>query len=94
MTGHHEKIEEYQHRADRDRGVGDVERPEMPAAKVHVDEIDHEALAQPIDQVAERSAENQRQPDAREALLVPEMPRVEADADERERRQRRSWPRP
>ena len=50
--------------ADRDRRVGDVERPEMVRPPVHVDEIDDRADDDAVDQVAGRAADDQRQPES------------------------------
>ena len=55
---HSEKVENHQRDADGDRRVGHVERPEVPAAPVDVDEVEHVAGAQPVDQVAGRAADD------------------------------------
>ena len=53
-------VENDQRRADRDRGVGDVERREVVLFVVHANEVDHVAEQHAVDDVAERTAENQR----------------------------------
>src|SRR5205807_2284522 len=58
-------LEDQQRRTDRDGGIGEVERRPMPAQGVEIEEIDHLAEAQPVDDVAERPAQDQRQPGAR-----------------------------
>src|SRR5712691_10222890 len=55
-------LEDQQRRADRDGGIGDVECRPVPPHGVEIEEIDHLAEAQPVDDVAERAAEDQRQP--------------------------------
>src|SRR6476660_4192321 len=85
VTSHEEQVDEDENRTDRDARVGNIERPEMPTPKVHVHEIDDVALAETVGQIADRAAEDQRQANAREALLGTHMTRVEADADERVR---------
>ena len=69
MSVHQEQLDEDEDGADRDRRVGDVERPEVPAAPVDVHEVDDVAGVQPIDQIAERAAENEREADARQPLV-------------------------
>ena len=63
-----------QHRADGDGRVGDVEGRERVRAPVHVDEIDHVAVPQPVDHVAERAAEDSARPQASR----PCAPRMQA----------------
>ena len=46
---------------DTNRDVGDVEGRPVAVLHVDVDEIDHEAVADAIDQVAERASQHQRQ---------------------------------
>src|SRR5437773_12358460 len=58
-------LEDQQPRADRDGGVGDVERRPMPAEGMQIEEVDHLAKAQPVYYVAERPAQDQRQPAAK-----------------------------
>ena len=56
-----------------DGGVGDVERPEVRVAPVDVDEVDDVAGDRAIDEVAERAAEDQREPVARQPLVGAEL---------------------
>ena len=60
--------------------------PEVRVAPVDVDRVDDVTGAGAIDQVAERAAEDQRQPVARQLLVLSELPRVERDGDQRQRR--------
>src|SRR5262245_30332262 len=48
-----------QHHADRDRGVGDVERPPVPCPIVDVDEVHDTPEASAVDEVAHGAAEDQ-----------------------------------
>ena len=48
-----------QHDRGADRGVGDVERPEADIAESDVDPVDDEAEPEPIDEVADRAAQEQ-----------------------------------
>src|SRR5437879_2582320 len=57
-------LEDQQRRTDRDGGIGEVECRPMPAEGMEIEEIDHLAEAQPVDDVAERPAQDQRQPGA------------------------------
>jgi hypothetical protein len=59
-----QSFEDEQRGADRDGRVGDVERRPVPAEGVQVDEVDDVAEAQPVDEVAERAAEDQCQAEA------------------------------
>ena len=79
-------VEQDQDGPDRDRRVRDVERPEVRVAPVHVDEVDDVARDGAIDQVAERAAEDQRQPEARQPLVEAELRRVGGDRDQRDAR--------
>ena len=72
-------VEQDQDGADGDRGVRDVERPEMRRAPVHVDEVDDVAGDRAIDQVAEGAAEDQREPEPRHPLVKAELRRVRGD---------------
>ena len=62
-TSHSQHVEQHQHDANCNRGVGNIESPEMNASPVHVDEVDHVACRRAIDQIADRAAKNQRQTD-------------------------------
>ena len=50
-----------QHGAHGDAAVGEVEHRIVPLAKIDVDEIGDLGCVQPVDQVAERAADDQRQ---------------------------------
>ena len=67
-------VEQHEHRADRDRSVGKIECPEMRLAPVDVDEIDDVPGDRPIREVAERTAKDQRQADARQPFVRAELP--------------------
>ena len=54
-------LPEQQHHANSDRGIGDIEGRPVPASDMEIQEIDYGAEAQPVDDVAERPAEHQRQ---------------------------------
>jgi hypothetical protein len=47
-----EQIENHQRYSDRNGGVGDVEGPEVPAAPVKVEEVQHIPRIDPVDEVA------------------------------------------
>ena len=57
----------------------------MMRPPVDVDEVDDRAVDDAIDQVAGRAADDQRQADAGDQLMVREAGRVQADADQRRR---------
>ena len=48
-------------RAGDDRRIGDVERRPVVVAPMPLDEIDHVAVQQAVDDVAERAADHQRE---------------------------------
>ena len=87
MRASSDHIEDHQRDADGDRRVGDVERPEVPAAPVDVDEVDDRA---------DRTIRSMRLPAAppmmsatpsRGSRLVPgQRAGIERDADERAER--------
>jgi len=56
-----EGVQDHQARADRERHVGDVERREIGSAPMRVDEIDHEPVLDAVDDVADRTRQDQRE---------------------------------
>src|SRR3954471_11687640 len=64
----HQAIQDEQHRPDRDRGIGDIERRPVPGERMEVEEVDDVAEAQPVDRVAERPAEDRRERTAEQRL--------------------------
>ena len=54
----------------------------MPAAPVHVHEVDDRSDDHAIEQIAGRAADDQRQAHARDDLVVRQAGRVHPDADE------------
>src|SRR3954468_2115129 len=64
----HQAIQDKQHRPDRDRGIRDVERWPVPGERMKVEEVDDVAEAQPVDRLAERSAEDRRERAAEQRL--------------------------
>ena len=61
-------VQDQQHRADRDRAVGEVERREVAAVPVDLDEVDDVAVHHAVDHVADRAAEDHRERPAEELL--------------------------
>src|SRR6202521_5858974 len=86
MRPHTHHVENHDHHADGDRGVRDVERPEVIRPPVDVDEVHHRSRRDPIEQVACGAADDQREPDARRELVMAEVRQVHADRNERRRR--------
>ena len=84
-----QQVEDDDGDADRDRRVGDVERPEVPVAPVHVHEVHDVALAQAIDEVARGAADHGHQAGACEPVLGRQVRRVGGDADEGDERHER-----
>src|SRR5687768_16643105 len=80
MRPYPEHIENHDSGADRNRGVRDVEGPEVVRAPVHVDEIDDRAGGDAIDQVPGGAADDQRQPGPRHGLFARQAGRVHGDA--------------
>src|ERR671931_1631834 len=65
----HEAFEDEEHRSDGDRGVGHVERRPVPARRVEVEEVHHLAIAETVDKVAERAAQDERESRAQQPPL-------------------------
>ena len=63
MRAYAEHVENHDRHADRDRRIGDVERPEVVRPPVDVDEIDDRPDDDAVDQVAGRAADDERQAD-------------------------------
>src|SRR5678816_1893755 len=79
--------------ADGDRAVGDVERREIPAAIMDEQEIDDVAKHQPIVEVAERAADDEREPRAKEcAAAATQQPRHRDARGNRDRREQPALP--
>ena len=90
VCGSAEQLIEYQqHGADADRGVGDIEGRPVETGGVPLNEVDHGAEAQAVDDVAESAAEDQgeRQRDP-EFTAVPRQgaddPRRDGQREKRE----------
>src|ERR1700756_1055040 len=54
-------VEHEQDRTDRDRAVGEIERRPVPRAHVKIEKVDHMAVRQPVDHIAECATQNQRE---------------------------------
>src|SRR5262245_4678778 len=67
-AGRAQAVEDQQPRAHGDGRIGDVERPEMPAEGMEVEEIDDVAENDPVPEVAERAPEDQREAGREQAL--------------------------
>src|SRR5882672_4006891 len=61
-------VEDQQSRADRDRRVGEVEGPEMPAEGVEVEKVDDVAERDAVPKIAERAPQYQHETRGEEAL--------------------------
>ena len=61
-----EFVDDHQHGADRDEGVGEIEDGEGPDRRVEQDVVDDVAVDGAVDQIADRAADDQRKADARE----------------------------
>src|SRR3989442_12281555 len=72
-AGRAQPVEDQQPRARRDRGIRDVERPEVPAERVNGQKIQNVTERDPVPDVAERPSEDQRQTGAHQP--PPPMPR-------------------
>src|SRR5258706_1091121 len=60
-AGRSQPIEDQQRRPHRDRRIGEIESPEMPAESMEVEKIHDVAEGDPVPQIAERPAEYQGQ---------------------------------
>ncbi len=81
-------VEDEQGGTDADRAVGDVERRPRPAAVVEEQKVGHAADHDPVPEIAERAAKDQRESGAHEAaaaaLQHPHEERTGDDGDPRE----------
>src|ERR1700674_4722037 len=82
MRPHTDHVENHDHHADGDRGVRDVERPEVICTPVDVDEVHHRSLRDPIEQIARGAADDQREADARRKLVMAQIGQIHADRDQ------------
>src|SRR5712675_1164095 len=57
--GRAQPVEDQQRRANRDRRIGEIESPEMPAEGMEVEKIHGVTEGNPVPQIAERTAEYQ-----------------------------------
>src|SRR2546430_928495 len=89
-----EAFEDEEHRSDGDRRVRHVERGPVPAGGMQVEEVDHLAIAEAVDQVAERSAEDERESGAEEppSRRAHDQRAEDADGDHREADEQRRLP--
>src|SRR5467141_997791 len=67
-AGRTHAVEDQQSRTHRDRRIGEIESPEMPAEGVKVEKIHHVAEDDPVPEIAERPAEHQRKSRREKAL--------------------------
>jgi hypothetical protein len=73
MSSHQQQVREYECCSDRNRRVGNVEGPEVPAAPVDVHVVEDVADSQTIDQVADRAAEDERESDPRQFFVTVDV---------------------
>lgn len=66
-----EGLQEHEADAHGDRRVGDVEGGPVVAAPVDVEEVDHVAEAQAVDDVTDGAGEDQGEGEAQEPLVRP-----------------------
>src|SRR5689334_20082171 len=85
LSSQAEHIENDANGADRDPGIRDVERPEVHVAPVDIHEIDDIAGRRAIDEVSERPAEDQGEPDPRQSIFESELSSVGRNGKERDR---------
>src|SRR5262249_8826603 len=81
-AAHAEHVENHDRDADRNRRIGDVERPETMRAPVDVDEVDDRTGHEAIDQVAGGAADDQREAQPRRDLMMREARGIDADPDQ------------
>src|SRR6267142_7146746 len=67
-TGRAQRVQNQQSRADGDRRVGEVESPKVPAESVEIQKIDDVAESDAVPEIAERSAQYQREAGGEQAL--------------------------
>src|SRR4051812_3108497 len=83
MSAYPQHIDNHRRHSDRNRGVGDVEYPEMPRAPVHVDEVDDRPCDDAIYQITCSTADDECEADASDDLMPREARRVNTHADHR-----------
>src|SRR5690606_16984612 len=59
---------------DGDSRIGEIERWEIPGAPIEINEVDHVAMDDAVDHVAERPAQHQRQADRQNGLIRADPP--------------------
>src|SRR6266478_7371288 len=74
-AGRAQPVEDQQCRADRNRRIGEIESPEMPAEGMEIEKIHDVAEGDPVPEIAERSAEYQGK--SRGENPLARMPREE-----------------
>ena len=65
-----EGIRDQKDRTESDCHVSHVECGKVPVVPVQIDEVDHVAEPQPVNQVAYRTGQNQGQPPGQQAIAV------------------------
>ena len=80
VSSYLQQIKNHKRDAHCDRGIGDVERPEVPIPPVEVHEIDNVARSQPIDEVAGGTADDERQAQPCQALFSGQRRTVQDNA--------------
>ena len=80
--------------ADRDRGVGDVERRKVPAAGVQQHEVDDVSELDAVPEVPDRAAEDEREPGAEQPLprVAQQEPSDQRDRGDRDHDEEGSLP--
>ncbi len=73
LSSQAEHVQEHEPGADADGRIGDVEGPEVPRAPVNVYEIDHVADKGAVEEVSDRTAEDQGEPEPGQALVSSEL---------------------
>jgi len=64
------QIRKHQQNSNGDTGIGDIECRPMISSIIKIEKIDHFLVQNPIDQVADRSAENQNQPNPNHSIFL------------------------
>src|SRR5688500_7862024 len=75
-------VKQHEDGTDGNGGVGNVESPEVDGPPVNVDEVYDMADDDPVDEVAECAAQDQRQTHPRESVLKPELGAVDGDGQQ------------
>ena len=88
---HAEHVEDHECDTDVNGGVRHIESPEVPATLIEVEEVQYVAEQNPVDEVADRAADDERQAQTRQPLLWREHGDIDRQSDQGGRLEERQY---